>query len=192
MPQQPSNCRWGFSKVPNFAYNTGVHIDTSVPHDKEGIYDLLFRLGMYWRILYGTVRFVFGFFALRLVGTPLSELFYRLMRHEVLSDPGDLVLNVIGSFLDNHAYKVTYFLAIYFIIWGAIEVVLSINLLKKHVWAFPTSIYLIIALMVYEIYRVTRTHSLILLGVIFVDLFLIWVIRHEYRKLLAERARMQS
>ena len=149
------------------------------------IYDKLFFIGMWWRICYGSVRLLVGFVFLRLVGTPLSEIFYRLMSHEYARDPGDIFLRFIDPFLKHHGYTVTYFLASYLIFWGAIDVVLSINLLQHKIWAFKSSLYLITLFTAYEFYRFLHTHSFILLWIIFFDIFILWVIYEEYLRQLA-------
>jgi uncharacterized membrane protein len=147
------------------------------------IYDLLFRVGMWWRILYGFLRIILGFILLHFIGTPLSDIFYRVMSHEVIEDPGDIILRTIGSSLQHFSFTVTYFLAIYFIFWGAIDILLSINLLKHKIWVFPVSIYLIAIFVLYGIYRFSHTHSPVLAFIIVMDLVILWLIRKEYIKL---------
>jgi uncharacterized membrane protein len=50
------------------------------------------------------------------------------------------------------------------------------------------SYLLITAFIVYELFRFTHTHSLVLLGVIIIDILVIWLIRREHKKLLSKRA----
>jgi len=151
--------------------------------DNTDAYDLFFRVGMIWRILYGSLRLILSFALLRLIGTPLSDLFFKIMSHELVEDPTDFLIQTINPFFQHSSFTVTYFLAAYLIFWGIIDIFLSINLLKQKLWAFPISIYLIGIFVLYEIYRFSRTHSFMLAGVIFIDLILIWLIRREYRKL---------
>ena len=149
----------------------------------SNIIDVLFRVGMWWRIFYGFLRLILGFVLLRLVGTPLSDIFYRFMAHEIVEDPTDFFIHTINQILQHSPLTVTYFLASYLLFWGVIDVGLSVSLLKHKIWAFPLSIYLIVVFVTYEIYRFTHTHSLVLLGIIILDIGLIWLIRKEYRKL---------
>jgi uncharacterized membrane protein len=150
---------------------------------KSDLYDSLFRIGMVWRIIYGALRLALGLGLLRVIGTPLSDLFYSLMGHEIIEDPGDALTQLLASILQHQSFTVTYFLASYLIFWGVIDIVLSFSLLKERLWAFPISIYLIGIFLLYEMYRYTHTHSLVLLGVIGIDIALIWLIRKEYKKL---------
>ncbi len=151
--------------------------------NKEDIYDLLFRIGMGWRIFYGSLRLMLGFALLRVIGTPLAYLFYRIMSPAIIEDPNDFLLRVTGPLLQHLSLTVTYFLAAYLIFWGIVDIFFSISLLKHRMWAFPVSIYLIGAFVLYELYRFSHTHSLILAGVIAIDLVLLWLIREEYHEL---------
>jgi len=151
--------------------------------DNTDIYDLLFRVGMGWRILYGSLRLILGFILLRLIGTPLSEIFYKVMSHELIEDPTDLLVQTASPLLQHLSFTVTYFIAAYLIFWGVIDILLSINLLKHKVWVFPISIYLIVIFVIYEIYRFSYTHSLVLASIIIIDIVLVWLIRKEYNKL---------
>lgn len=145
--------------------------------------DLFFKIGMWWRIFYGTLRLIFGIALFRLIGTPVIEIFYKLAGKELVEDPNDLLIQMIGPWIGHFALTITYFLVIYLIFWGIIDIALSISLLKHKHWAFPISIYLILLFVLYEIYRFFHTHSFVLAYIIFVDLILVWLINKEYKKL---------
>ena len=147
--------------------------------------DVLFQLGMYWRIVYGFLRLILASVLLRKIGTPVSQLVYSLAHREQAEDPGDLFLHFFNSILGHIPYSITYFLVFYLIFWGIVDIVLSISLLKHQLWAFSLSIYLIGVFVVYEIYRYFHTHSLTLLFIIFVDIVLMFLIRNEYTNLKA-------
>ncbi|MEO6536484.1 MAG: DUF2127 domain-containing protein [Candidatus Paceibacterota bacterium] len=143
-------------------------------------YEEIFRFGMFWRIGYGTVRLITGFVLLRHIGTPLSAVFARAFRNEFFEEPRDHFINAISPYAHHFSFEITYFLAIYLIFWGLIDVFLSIQLLRLKLWAFPVTMGLIALFIVYEVYRYTHTHSLILLSIILIDLGLIWLINGEY------------
>jgi len=142
----------------------------------------LFRYGMYWRIFYGALRTVLGLVLLKLINVPFSELLYRLLGQEVIEDPSDFLFTTANYFLQLHPLSVTYFLSAYLIFWGITDIFLSICLLKHRLWAFPVSLGLIVLFVLYELYRFTHTHSLMLLGVICIDGIIFWLIHREYRK----------
>lgn len=140
--------------------------------------EIIFQSLMWWRIVYGGFRVVMGIALLRLVGMPLTELIFKIMGHEIGKHPHE----GINHFINSLPFTVTYFLAIYFIFWGLVDIFLSVLLLRHQLWAFPFSIALIVLFILYEMVRYTHTHSNVLLGVIVMDLFIIWMIFREYKK----------
>lgn len=147
-------------------------------------YDELFRLGMWWRIFYGVMRIMVGLAVLKVVGKSLGDVFTSLMGYELIEDPQDVLYTFIHHVLDLHPVHISYFVAFYFIFWGILDVVLSYNLLKHRLWAFPASIVLISSFVFYEIIRFfIHTHSPVLLVVISIDFFILWIIKREYKKL---------
>jgi uncharacterized membrane protein len=156
---------------------------------EDHYFGLIFKLGMYWRIIYAIFKFVFGIILLKFINSNFTDLFYHVMGHEIIEDKNDIFIRAIKSIFDNHTFYVTYFVAIYFIFWGAVDAFLSFNLLKLNLWSYPVSLTLITVFTLYEIYRFTYTHSLILLSIIFIDIFLIWIIFKEYKKLKLVRVK---
>ncbi len=147
---------------------------------------LLFQLSMLWRIIYGLLRLVMGVAFLRLIGQPLSEFIYTLLAHEVTGKGSDAVLGKIFQLFETHDFTVTYFIATYFIFWGIVDIVLSLSLLRRIKIAFPITMVLILLFICYGIFRFSYTHSLVLLGVIIIDIGIVYLINREYEKLKRE------
>lgn len=143
----------------------------------------LFRLSMWWRIFYGALRVILGVAFLRLIGQPLSEFIYTIMAHELVGKTGDAVLEKIYLLFQTHEFTVTYFIAGYFIFWGIIEIVLSFCLLRRMPNAFPIAMGLILIFILYASFRYTHTNSLTLLGIIVIDIGILFLINHEYKNL---------
>jgi uncharacterized membrane protein len=144
---------------------------------------LLFRASMWWRIFYGFLRLILGVSFLRIIGTPLSDFIYTLLSHEITGRAGDFVLEHMYTLFEIHDFTVTYFIAGYFIFWGTVDIILSLCLLHHIRQAFPITMGLIGLFIVYSMYRFTFTHSLVLLGVIAIDIVILYLIYGEYRKL---------
>lgn len=147
------------------------------------ILNILFRVTMTGKIVYGTLRLILGFALLRLVGSPFSDIFYTLLSHELITDPNDILLQAVMPLLKYLAFPVTYFIAFYILFWGFLDIFLGISLLKDKIWAFPTSLILIGVFVIYEIYRFFHTHSVILACIIVIDLILMWLIYKEYLRI---------
>ena len=147
------------------------------------IFGKLFKIGMWWRIFYGALRLILGFSLLKIIGRPVIDVVTWVLSHEFIQDPSDILLTTARMVLSHNSYYVTYFLAFYFIFWGVTDVVLSISLLREQLWSFPISMYVIGIFILYEAFRFLHTHSLILLSVIVIDIFILLLIYTEYKKL---------
>lgn len=150
--------------------------------NEDKVQSELFVIGMWWRILYGSVRLILGFVLLKVVHVPVSDLLYKFAGSEVAEDPSDFIFTTLNSFLEAHPLSITYFLAFYFIFWGTVEVGLSIGLLRHKLWTFPVTLWLIGLFMTYAAYRFTQTHSPFLPFIFIVDAFIFWLILAEYKK----------
>jgi len=144
--------------------------------------DFFFRAGMMWRIVYGLARIAAGVLLLYFVGTQLYDVFLTLMQHELVEDPNDLIFRLTANLFQHTPYAISYFLSSYLIFWGIIDIILSVSLLMEQQWAFPVSIAAIGLFVLYELYRLSYTHSIILAIVIAIDIALIWIINREYKK----------
>lgn len=149
----------------------------------ENAEEKLFIIGMWWRIAYGLLRIVFGLAVLKVVGRPLIDVLTTLMGRELIEDPNDILYTFAIRILNEHPLYITYFLAVYFIFWGIVDITLSYNLLKHKLWAFPASIAVIGVFILYELIRFSHTHSLILLWIIFLDSIILFLVQQEYKKL---------
>jgi uncharacterized membrane protein len=140
----------------------------------------LFQLSMWWRVGYGFLRLILGISLLRLIGQSVSDYIYAIMSHEFVGRTGDMILEHIYTFFEIHDITLTYFIAGYFIFWGAIDILLSLCLLHRIRQAFPITMALIVVFLIYSVYRYSFTHSLTLLGVICADIVILYLVHKEY------------
>lgn len=143
----------------------------------------LFKIGMWWRIIYGFLRLFVGFAFLKLVDTPLIDILYKVTSTEIGEDPTDFFVSILSSFLQIHPLTITYFLAAYMIFWGVVDIFLSASLLRHKLWAFPVTLWLIAFFVLYMLYRFTQTHSPILVATIIFDILIFWLISREFKKI---------
>jgi uncharacterized membrane protein len=143
----------------------------------------LFLVSMWWRVIYGIFKFFLGLYLIQHIGDVYSQLLPPFLAAELAVDPHERFVQGIYGAVRIHEQVISYFVSIYFIFWGAMDVFLTYCLLKRVVWAFPLSIALLGAFVLYEMVRVTHTHSLILAWIICVDIFIMYLVYVEYKKL---------
>lgn len=143
----------------------------------------LFHLSMWWKILYGCIRIAIAVILFNLIGTSFIDLFSKIMSHEIATDPSDFLYQFVYRILENHSFTITYFVVIYLLFWGMIDIVFSVLLLRHKLWAFPFSLVMMSLFTIYEVYRVIHTKSLILLSLILLSIGIMYLIYNEYRNL---------
>ncbi|MAZ67151.1 hypothetical protein CL652_00010 [bacterium] len=143
----------------------------------------IFRLAMGWKIIYGIGKIILGLAILKWATIDPSSLFYKLMGHEIIEDPDDILIRLVEPLLTHLSVGTTTFAASYLIFWGLVDdIFLSINILRDRLWAFSAALALFGLFISYEIYRFFHTHSFFLLFIVAIDIGIVWLIAVEYRK----------
>lgn len=168
--------------------NADMDIKTKLPHtevDDRRVFPTVFRMVLGWRIFYGICKVIFALALIKWVVLDPSNIFYQLMSQELLEDSNDFFVRFARPIIDHLTIttSTTTFIAVYLLFWGIVDdIILSINILRDKLWAFPVALALIALFVPYELYRVIHTHSLILAGMIVFDIVLFKIILTEYRK----------
>ena len=139
----------------------------------------VFKYILWWRLLYGTTKTLLGITLIFFAGSSFSDVFQALMSHELSEDPGDVLINFITPYIHDSPWTITHFLALYFMLWGATEAFLSFGLLHGKVWAYRIGMWVIGSFILYELYRLMHTHSIVLGIVIVIDFLLVMFIRRH-------------
>lgn len=106
-----------------------------------------------------------------------------LTQHELSEDPHDLIANMLLRGAHHFSGDVKLFGAIYLLSHGAVKIGLVAALLRGRHWAYPAAIAVFVAFLAYQLYRYTHTHSVWLLVLSVLDVFVIALTWLEYRRL---------
>ena len=110
-----------------------------------------------------------------------------LTQEELIEDPDDFVATHLLIAAQHLSIGTETFYAFYLLSHGLVKVALVIGLLKEKLWAYPTSLAVLIAFIAYQSYRYSYTHSIGLALLTAFDLMVIWLIWHEWRTLRLHR-----
>ena len=83
-------------------------------------------------------------------------------------------------------------IAFYLFTRGFIKLALIVAMLKQYVFAYPWSLVVLAAFVIYQIYELVHTHSLGILAVTLFDLVVMWFIWKEWRIVVAHTAPQQA
>ena len=75
------------------------------------------------------------------------------------------------------------FIATYLISRGLVKILLIIGMLKRQLWAYPTSLIVLACLVMYQIFQIITTGSIAIIALTLFDLVVMWFIYEEYQVL---------
>jgi len=106
-----------------------------------------------------------------------------LTLHELSEDPHDVLANLLLHSVQNLSAGTKAFAA-FFLLWhGVVKIGLVWALFRKYLWAYPFAIVAFGLFLAYQVYRYSHTHSVWLLALSILDLFVIVLTWLEYKRL---------
>lgn len=141
----------------------------------------LFEIGVFLKGINGIFEIIVGSLILFVNKNYVMSKFFLLTRAELAKDPNDKVINFIAHFLQNLSNDARLFAAAYVLAHGVINLFLAIQLFRNKLHAYLVSMSLMFLFVVYQIYRISHTHSKALIAITVFDILFIMLTAHEYR-----------
>ncbi|PHI30666.1 DUF2127 domain-containing protein [Budvicia aquatica] len=126
-----------------------------------------------------TSYFISQQFVLHLVKT--------VTRTELAEDPSDFLANFLLHSAQGISVSGQHFAAFYLLCHGIIKIWLIIGLWREKLAYYPASIAIFSLFIIYQVYRYSFTHSLLLLFITVLDGIVIWLTLREYQHLRSSR-----
>lgn len=155
-----------------------LHLDDKTK-EKDIFY--LFEGSIALKGIHAIIEIIGGFLVLFISQNFIIQTVLKITHEELSQDAKDFIANYLIYASQNFSISSKHFVAFYLLSHGIIKGILVFNLLKKKLWAYPTSIVVFGLFMVYQIYRYTYTHSIWLIVFTVFDIFVVWLIWHEYK-----------
>jgi len=111
-----------------------------------------------------------------------------LSLHELSRDPHDLIGIHLLHVSERLAHSNPLFASIFLLSHGLAKVGLAVALWLNELWAYPLAIGVFSAFGLYQMYRVSHTHSIALAILTVFDALIVWLTSREYRLQKSERA----
>ena len=111
----------------------------------------------------------------------LNSLVIFFTAHEQSEDPDDWFATTLRHATHNLSPDTTLFVSVYLVAHGVIKLFLVAGLLREKLWAYPAALWFFGIFILYQLYRFSHTHSLGLLALSAVDLFVAVLVWLEYR-----------
>jgi uncharacterized membrane protein len=111
----------------------------------------------------------------------IGGLVNSLTQDELLEDPNDFLASHLLRFAQEFTVSAQHFYAFYLLSHGVVKLVLVVGLLRNNRWAYPASLVALSFFILYQLYRYSYTHGVGLILLTIFDVFVMWLIWHEYQ-----------
>ncbi len=198
-----SNCHWQFSdrefdpypwyqcwEYILYAYlcyyvvmeSNQENLDRKIKHQPGKIFDDVFRTTLYVKGLHGLLEIAGGIFLLVVRPEQLNSWAQTITRGELSQDSHDFIANHILKSAHNLTGASLLFGALYLLSHGIVKLVLVVEVLRDHLWAYIALIVVTTIFVIYQIYRLTSHLSFGLSMLTILDLLIIYLTWREYGK----------
>jgi uncharacterized membrane protein len=161
-------------------YNPAEHPRTAT--------DKAFRISLYLKGIDGLLETAGGIFLLIIRPEQINRFVAWLTHDELSQDPHDLIANHILKTAHHLTGASLAFGAAYLLAHGIVKLVLVVEVIRNHLWAYIGLIGVTALFVVYQVYRMADKFSLGLLLLTLFDLLIIYLTQNEYRRHLARQA----
>jgi uncharacterized membrane protein len=147
-----------------------------------------FEVGLILKGLDGILEVIGGILLLIVTPHAIAHFVHDLTMHELSEDPHDFIARSLVHATGHLSGSATTFGAIYLLSHGAAKVILVGLVIKRKLWAYPWLIVLLLAFIVYQIYRIAAVRfSWGLTALTIFDAALVWLTGREYQVQKAKR-----
>ncbi len=154
---------------------------------KEEQIHLLFKIGVAIKGIDGALEAIAGFLLFFTTKTALNNLVDWLTAGELQEDPTDFVANHLVAFFHHLSVNTKHFASIYLLTYGIAKLGLVAGLLRGKLWSYPLALIVLGLFLIYQIYRLSHTHSLGLAFLTVIDLAILVLIWRDYKYLKSRR-----
>jgi uncharacterized membrane protein len=141
----------------------------------------LFLVSVWIKGIVGLLQLVGGALLLVVSRDQLIRLAMRFTQPELIEDPHDWIGLFLRHSAEQFGHGTQLFASIYLAVHGLIKVLLVAGLLRRKMWSYPASMWVLGAFVVYQCYRYTQTHSPWLIALTLLDIVVIVLVWHEWR-----------
>jgi uncharacterized membrane protein len=143
----------------------------------------IFKASLWLKVAFALAESIAGIAAYFVSQQVLLSAVLWVTREEFVLDPHDVVANYFLHTIHNLSIGTQKFAALYLLTHGIAKLWLVIGLLRERLWYYPVAISVFALFIVYQVYRYTFAHSAWLLLITVLDLIVIGLTWHEYRRL---------
>lgn len=149
--------------------------------DGQRVLHDLFLATIWIKGLVGLLQLLGGLLLLFVSQGRLIAIAVLLTRPELAEDPHDPVALFLRHSAERFGHGTQVFASLYLAIHGIIKILLVAGLLRRKMWSYPVSLWVLGAFVVYQGYRYVQTQSIWLVLLTALDVVVILMVWREYQ-----------
>jgi uncharacterized membrane protein len=149
---------------------------------KPDLTDRAFKIGLFFKGFDGLIECISGVFLLLVKPEQVSSWAKNLTDGELSRDPNDFVASHILKSAHDLNRASLLFAALYLLSHGIVKLVLVVEVLRNHLWAYAALIVVTALFVIYQVYRMIDSFSVGLLLLTIFDLAIIYLTQKEYKR----------
>ncbi len=153
---------------------------------------LIFEISIILKGLHALIEVIGGIATYFISQQFLLAVVTAITQDELAQDPNDSFSNYLITSVQHFSIGTQHFAALYLLSHGIIKGFLVVGLLKEKLWSYPLAIVVFTLFIVYQLFRFSHTHSIWLLVLTFLDIFIIILTWHEYNYMKRKQLTIQS
>ncbi|CNK13791.1 DUF2127 domain-containing protein [Yersinia aldovae] len=142
-----------------------------------------FELSLLLKAILAVIEIITGILTYFVTPQFLLNILHRITRVDFIEGHGDVVVNYLQHVAQSLSISSLHFAAFYLIIHGVVKLWIIIGLWHEKLGYYPAAIVIFSLFIVYQLYRYTFTHSMLLLLITALDVMVIVLTLLEYRRL---------
>ena len=146
-------------------------------------FHVAFKTGIALKGLNGVLETIAGVTLLVTNQAAIRGLVGHMTREELLEDPHDFMSNHLVNFFNHLSISTQHFAGFYLLAYGIAKTGLALGLFCEKLWSFPVALALLSLFILYQAYRFSETHSIILAVLTLFDAMVVVLIWIEYQHL---------
>lgn len=144
---------------------------------------LYFDISIIGKGIVSAAEIVAGVVAFFIPVSTIADLVGGWARGELGEDPGDFIATQLDHLAHQLAFTSSTFIALYLLSRGLVKFVLIIAMLRNQLWAYPWSLAVIGAFVLYQIYQIVTAYSVAIVLLTLFDFVVMYFIWREYQVL---------
>lgn len=149
--------------------------------------DKAFRISLWGKFIDGLLETAGGILLLVITPEQINHIARWLTQGELSEDKHDFIANHILKTAHHLTGASLAFGAAYLLAHGIVKIVLVVEVIRDHLWAYMGLIGVTALFVVYQVYRIAVKFSVSMLLLTLFDLLIIYLTQKEYRRHLARR-----